>query len=484
MREGGGDGYRRGMTSLASAGPPWQDRETDSPNDPLPLSGHFDHLIVGAGLTGIATALLLARAGRVVGVLDARHPGAGTTGRSTAKITVLQGTKLSTLMHRQSREVAASYLSANQEGAAWIRRFCEDHGVAWQSRPSVTYAASPAEVPAVRAEYDAATALGLPVTAEPVLDVPFPAHAAVRLPDQMQLDPLELLHALVVQLRAHGGTVHHDRRVVEVRRGRPTEVRLADDTRLTAAHVVVATGTPVVDRGLHFARLRAYRSYVVALRDASVAPGMYVSAGAPSHSVRDVPGDPSLLLVGGYGHETGRVESEQERLDALRTWACEAFPDGRVTHAWSAQDYGAFDGVPSVGRLPGPGDIHVATGYDGWGMANSVAAAHTIAAETLGGVAPGLRSRPLAPAALGELAAINLSVVREMACHPLAPRCPHLGGPLAWNDAEQTWDCRLHGSRFAATGEVLEGPATHGLRFGKPRAGTARLRTPTLEEES
>jgi Rieske Fe-S protein len=41
--------------------------------------------------------------------------------------------------------------------------------------------------------------------------------------------------------------------------------------------------------------------------------------------------------------------------------------------------------------------------------------------------------------------------------------CPHLGGILRWNDAELSWDCPLHGSRYDAEGAVLEGPATCGL---------------------
>ncbi len=42
--------------------------------------------------------------------------------------------------------------------------------------------------------------------------------------------------------------------------------------------------------------------------------------------------------------------------------------------------------------------------------------------------------------------------------------CTHMRCIVGWNGAEQTWDCRCHGSRFSADGVVIEGPALEALK--------------------
>lgn len=47
--------------------------------------------------------------------------------------------------------------------------------------------------------------------------------------------------------------------------------------------------------------------------------------------------------------------------------------------------------------------------------------------------------------------------------HAVSLTCTHLGCTVHWNDAEQSWDCPCHGSRFSTDGHVLNGPASKNL---------------------
>ena len=460
------------MTSL------WLDNSSALPDDALP-EGPVDEIVVGAGITGLTTALLLARAGHSVAVVEAREVGAVATGNTTAKVSLLQGTKYSQMLRYQSKDVAGAYVEANREGQGWLLRFCEDHGVPVQRRPAYTYAATEGELSTVRTEYDAAKSLGLDVVWLDWLDTPFPSHGAAVLEDQAQFDPMDFLAALAAQLREHGGTLHQGRRVTGVSRTGDPEVALEDGTTLRADHVVLATGVPILDRGLYFSKVEPERSYALAFEGVAAPEGMYLSAGSDSRSIRDAPVDGGTrLLVGGSGHSVGRTRSELQHVDRLREWTAEHFPGAVETHQWSAQDYSPHDGVPFVGLLPrGLGRIYVATGFDKWGMTNGVAAGRTISGRILGedpSWSGPLSRRSIGPSAVAQLATINAkvglaaagSVVdrarNERPCEVFGV-CTHLGGLLHWNDVESSWDCPLHGSRFSPDGSVLEGPATKPL---------------------
>jgi glycine/D-amino acid oxidase-like deaminating enzyme/nitrite reductase/ring-hydroxylating ferredoxin subunit len=487
----------------------WLENRPAMPDDALPGDGHLEVLVVGAGLTGLSTAVLLARAGRRVGVVEARTAGAVTTGSSTAKVSLLQGTTLSSMLEQQPRAVASAYVEANRIGQEWLLDYCAEHGVPVQRRDAVTFAASTAERGNAEKEHRAARSVGLEVSWHDRLDTPFPVHGATVLADQAQLDPMDVVTALAQELRALGGTLHQGRRVETASLRSPLTLTLDDGTELTADDVVLATGIPVLDRGLFFAKLEPMRSYGLAFSGTVPPEGMYLSAGSSSRSVRDIPDTSrgALLLVGGSGHVVGRTRSEASHLDALRDWTGEHFPGAVETHAWSAQDYQAYDRLPYVGRLPrGGGRIFVGTGYAKWGMTNAVAAGLALSGQVLGArpAWSGFLERHTVRARAGaEIARLNLGVGVAGARALLAaeahgaPRepdedtgivgrnavglpsgaatvdgrtcrvvgvCTHLGGVLRWNDAERSWDCPLHGSRFAPDGEVLEGPATRPLR--------------------
>ncbi|MCU1548211.1 MAG: FAD-dependent oxidoreductase [Arthrobacter sp.] len=493
------------MTSL------WLDRIRANTYDRFVAGADYDAVVVGAGITGMATALLLARSGMRVAVLEARSLGAGTTGNTTAKLSLLQGTVLSGLRRQYSQKVVNAYVDANREGQAWLLRYLGEKNVPFQRRDAYTFSVTDYGADRIGSELEASRAAGLEVEETDDTELPFATRRAIRLSQQAQFNPMDVLEALASDFRDHGGVLVEGVRVRNVERGvRPAVI--TGDGVVRANQVVLGTGIPILDRGLYFAKLKATQSYAAALRvpsSTSIPSGMYLSAESPGRSLRTYPTDAGeLLIVGGNGHQVGREPSPRRRLEALLDWARHHFPGAEATHTWSGEDYQATNLMPFFGKLPrGGGRILFATGYNKWGMSNGIAASLAISAEILGGQlhwADTIHRRVTSPAGAAAAITVNADVAKTMAeswvkvasakpdgarpvpadgngtvvrqdrkptavstvdgvtCR-LSAVCTHLGGLVSWNDAERSWDCPLHGSRFSPTGEVLQGPATRDL---------------------
>lgn len=489
------------MTSL------WLDRESTLSPDPFQAGAKYDTVVAGAGLTGLVTALLLARSGQQVLVLEARYPGAVTTGNTTAKVSLLQGTVLASLSRQYPDKQVKAYVEANREGQAWLLRYLDENGVPYQRRTAYTYATTGDGAERLREELIAATTAGLNVEYVRDAGLPFTIQGALMLAGQAQINPMDVLDTLLGDLRARGGSVVSGVRLRDAAGRGPLTIK-TDHGDVTADHLVLATGIPVLDRGLYFAKLKPQRSYAAALElpaGLTPPPGMYLSAEQPTHSLRDYEASGRrLLLVGGHGHHVGRTASEKSHLTGLLDWAGTHFPGASTTHTWSAQDYQATNLMPFFGKLPrGRGRILFGTGYNKWGMTNAVAVALGMSADILGGQIPWadtIHHRITSPAGALSAVALNAGVAATLAtgwgklasdgttpppdgggkvyrdgARPVAVStvggatcrlsavCTHLGGIVRWNDSELTWDCPLHGSRFGSDGQLLEGPATKNL---------------------
>jgi Rieske Fe-S protein len=310
---------------------------------------------------------------------------------------------------------------------------------------------------------------------------------------------------LAEQVARGGSHVFENTRVLSVDQGEPCRV-LANGHRVEAAHVIVSTGMPILDRGLYFARESPKRSYCIAVRVRGHAPqGMYISAGEPTRSIRSHPvrGE-DLVVIGGEGHKPGTGDPDAS-YGRLVEWAHARFEVEAVEYRWAAQDYMPADGLPYVGSLwPFSRQVLTATGFRKWGLANGTAAAMMLSDRVQGRDNPwaetfdSIRIRPLAaaPAVIKEglqdawyLVADRLRKrggVRGLApgegrvvsagrrqvavsrdeqgtLQAVSARCTHLGCIVSWNDAERTWDCPCHGSRFEPGGGVIQGPAVRPL---------------------
>jgi glycine/D-amino acid oxidase-like deaminating enzyme/nitrite reductase/ring-hydroxylating ferredoxin subunit len=483
----------------------------DAPSSDHPVLGgdrEVDVAVLGAGISGLSLALELVEEGLEVALVEAGRVAGGASGYSTAKISSLHGLTYAQLESRQGEEIARAYGAANEAGLAAIAARVQALQIDcdFSRRDNFTYAPGTEDVDSVQREVDVAQRLGLPASYVTSTELPFPVAAAVRFSEQAQFNPVRYLRALAARFVELGGQLFERTAATAVDDGKPCVVKTRTGATLRADRVVVATHFPFLDRGLYFARMHPERSYVLAARVRGEVPqGMYLSTESPVHSIRQLPTrDGELLMVGGESHKTGQADTA-ERYRRLGAWASTTFEVESFEYRWATQDALPVDGVPMIGRLvPYSSRVLVATGYRKWGFAAGAAAGRILTDAILERENPWAfafdpsRIRPRASTASfvkenanvgwrffadrltkraagdspapGEGAVVGRGLSQRAVCrsedgelHTLSARCTHLGCIVNWNSAEHTWDCPCHGSRFAADGSVIEGPAVDPL---------------------
>lgn len=468
-----------------------------------------DVCVIGGGIVGVTTALLLKRAGKKVALVEQDGVFRGTTGYTTAKVTSGHSVTYSKLEKKHGAATAKAYAAANEAGLAKVRELGEGTDCDLETKTNYVYSESAEKVDSIKSEVEAARRAGLDVSFVTETDLPYEVAGAVRQENQAQFHPLKYLAPLAKEIAGEGSFIFDRTKAVGVKEGSPCCVH-TEKGSITCEDVVVATNYPFLDRGLYFPRVHPKRSYCLCgpVPDDKLVDGMYISADEPTRSVRTIRnGDRTIMLIGGEGHNVGQEQDTEKHYRNLETWARERFGMTEVTHRWSTQDGSTVDDIPYVGTLRRTAEnLFVATGFKKWGMTNGTTAAVLITDLILDRENPfaslydphRLTLSASASTFVEENVKVGTKLIGDRIAHPqrgsvedLAPGdaavvgigggqvaayrddegvlhalsavCTHLGCIVNWNPAEKTWDCPCHGSRFSHEGNVIHGPAVQNL---------------------
>jgi glycine/D-amino acid oxidase-like deaminating enzyme/nitrite reductase/ring-hydroxylating ferredoxin subunit len=486
----------------------WSSTTPETSYSPLPGDRDVDVAVVGGGITGLTAAAALSEAGTDVAVVEADRIVRGVTGKTTAKLTAQHGLVYDGLRSTHDDDLARQYAESNQRAIDAVEARAERYDVDcdFARTDAYTYTTDPDRREKIADEVSAARAFDLP--AEYVEDVPLPAdaEAAIRVEAQARFHPRQFLLGLAEALAEDGTDIYERTEAADVEAGDRPHVE-TDRGTVTANSVLVTTNFPFLDHRLFFSRLYPHRSYVLAVRaDDAPTTGMYYRENGSTRSIRShAAGEEDLFLLGGEGHETGQADSA-ERYERLEAYARDHFEVTEIPYRWSTQDYSTPDSVPFVGRLgPTTDDVFVATGFGGWGMTNGTAAGELLADLALGrenpsqevydpkrlsmsgarrvleenagtarefveGWVDGLGTGDTATPPPGEARVVRRDgtphgIYRDEGgeLHVVSAVCTHMDCVVNWNEAEESWDCPCHGSRFDVDGNVLVGPAVDDL---------------------
>jgi glycine/D-amino acid oxidase-like deaminating enzyme/nitrite reductase/ring-hydroxylating ferredoxin subunit len=349
----------------------------------------------------------------------------------------------------------------------------------------------------------------------------FDTGPCLRFPRQAQFHPLRYLTAVARAIELAGGRIFTATHAETIKGGTQARIKTSSGRIVTADAVVVATNSPVNDLMAIHTKQAAYMSYAIGaiVRRGAVAAALYWDTLDPYHYVRIQRLSPEagmteasasesqdVLIVGGEDHKTGQAPAHSDPYARLEAWTRERFPMIReVAFRWSGQVMETIDGLAFIGRNPlDHPNVFIVTGDSGMGMTHGTIAGILLTDLILGRENPWTTLYDPSRKTLGALARFakeNLNVARQYgdwltsgdvdspaeitpgagavirhgltkiavyrdeqgACHERSAVCTHLGGIVRWNDAEKTWDCPCHGSRFDRLGGVLSGPANRDL---------------------
>lgn len=461
--------------------------------------------IVGGGITGITTAMLLKEQGLDVAVLEAREVGKGTSSRSTGNLYAITDELLSPFKSKYDLDKVREVVEARKTAAGLIEQTIEKYNIDCDFKKQPLYLFNTNDKKNILQEREIAEDVGLVISNLPK-EFPVEYKDGFSIQNQAQFNPLLYVQGLAAEIEGGNCNIYENTRVSKIGSRDDHFFLHTTSGTVKAKYVVQATHTPKGVELQYHTVLGPYREYGIAakLEGGNYPEGIFWGYfNGDKYSFRSYAREgESYLLCVGRPHKVGQAIDTQDHIRELISFAEEHFTIKEVIHKWGGQNYKPADLLPYIGRKASGSNDLIATGFSTDGLVYGTLSA-MINTDIITGKKNSWEqlfkaSRHQPGKAAGKFAKENFDVASQMlkdwlfkgkneelssikpgeakiivrdneklAVHrtkagelkAFSAVCTHMGCVVNWNNAEKSWDCPCHGSRFDVDGEVLEGPA-------------------------
>ena len=445
----------------------------------LKQSLQCDICIIGGGLNGIYNAYLLAKKGFDVVLIEALSEFShGTTAFSTGKLTAQHSLIYSSLTTEQGK----LYYEANHSA---IERALETNPPSFSRATSFLYTGTSLGKEQLAAEAECYKKIGIPYVATNVTELDLSAQLALGMKGEGQINPFFFAQHFVKLARQFGAEIYLNTRVTQIHSTK-NYVTTEHGHDIQYKKLLLCTHYPIESlRRLYSVKLQVDRSYLTATKCTQLLQEQYISIDEQSRTMRtalinNIP----YFIYGGRSHTAGTVTHTEPFYSTLRAELQNQFGLPAPKYSWSAQDIQTPDKIPYIGQLsPNDDSLYIATGFNKWGLSTALVAGEILsnlisktphpATELFSPSRSNFGSKLYFMIQTGGF--VGKEFIKGHVTRANAPRCTHLGCKTRWNDADRTWDCPCHGSRYDEHGQVIEGPAVYPLDMKKLQHGQGEM---------
>ena len=480
----------------------WTVGFNDVSRPPLTKDIICDILIIGGGMAGISTAFNLKDIAQRIILIDKDKIGYGVTSHTTGKITYLQGSIYSKIEKMFDFTVAKQYLESQKEAMAIIKHNIDKYHIDcdYTACSSYIYTTDP-DKPLTkerdfltRAQIKYQDSKKLPETKIPCLD-------ALKVPDTAVFHPLKYLMALKQIILDNSIQIYENTPALDLDVEGDHYVIKTPQGLIKTSKVLVCTHYPFfIIPGLVPLKLHLDKSYALAAKR----PNQKFSAISIDKTVYSLRYHQDYLIFGGLSHNlVDKLDFLKEENQLINYY--QSHFNQNPDYVWQTHDLMTHDYLPLIGMVSYKHPtLLMACGFNKWGMTNGTIAGQVLAdlimnkpnryanlfspmrgynlEKTLNFIVNNFKiakafittklskNKPFYQGAFvtnidGQMCGVYIDENKKR--HIVRNTCPHFKCSLIFNNADKTWDCQCHGSRFDIDGNLIEGPSVFSIKIGK-----------------